>query len=105
MNGFDEDMPNLDSNGGRGSDSVQVPVGPVTSARAKRFKEGLLAFIQAWDEKGTGSGAMEVESTFVSMIGVMDQGNELNASHIASQENQEIKIRRFGSSVNSPRRI
>lgn len=68
-----EDMPRLESNGGYGSDPVQVPVRPVTRARAKRFKEGLHDLIQdAWNNKGTSLRTLEVESKFINMIGVIE---------------------------------
>lgn len=87
-----EDMPILESNGGHGSDLVQVPVGPMRRARAKHFKEGLHGLVQeAWSNKGTSWRTLEVESKFINMMGVIEP----------SKESQNWEKRKSGS---SPRR-
>lgn len=42
----DEDMFGVVKDENHGADPVQVPIGPVTRTRAKRFKEGLNKLIQ-----------------------------------------------------------
>ena len=50
--GNDEDMSNTRA---WNADSIQVPIGPVTRARAKRFKQGLNGLIQyIWAENYLG---------------------------------------------------
>ena len=47
-------------------DPIQVPIGPITRARAKKFKENLNAFIQrilakesSWSSKGNDKGVVQ----------------------------------------------
>lgn len=53
----------MDSNGGRGSDPVQMLIGPVMRSRAKSFKEELLALVKAmWLENDVTTWTKVVES-------------------------------------------
>lgn len=50
-------------------DSVRVAVGPVTRARAKRFKEGLNDLIKEdWEDMGLSSKIIEVDFKLINLV-------------------------------------
>ena len=51
------------------ADPIQVPIGPVTRARAKRFKEGLNGLIQfSWIENNSGRLSQGVKLQLIHLV-------------------------------------
>lgn len=67
------------------ADPVQVPVGSVMRAHAKRFKEGPSGLIQeVWAENGSNAFVLEDEYKFVNLVQVSQLMSESSTPH-ASQ--------------------
>lgn len=85
------------------ADIVQVLVGTVTRARVKRFKEGLIGLIrEVWDEVGSSSKTVKIDSKFVNMLQVNKPSQE---EQIRKLEFRELTPASSTSLLNSPWRV
>ena len=75
----DEDIKAIKSH-----DPIQVPIGPVTRARAKKFKEGLNGLIQeAWAQANQSYSWRTIEH------GPSEQHRIINMIHVLEESGQE----------------